>query len=314
MSQGEYVVAIGDVRRIKECPDLSYVDTGMYDTDGYGAVYLLDAERPAIIESGIGTDRSRVFDALDAVGIDREALEAIVLTHVHLDHAGGAGFLAETCPNAEVVVHERGAPHLVDPDGLVAGTKRAVGDLWAFYTDPVAVPETRIRAVAAGDVIDLGDHQLSVHPTPGHAPHHVCYADRASGAVFTGDAAGVLVPERESIEETTPPPGFGFERNLADLAVLREIEPAVALFSHFGPCSDPPAAFETYGHVLEEWVETVATKRTELGDDGAVIEYFRSRTDLDAVWGEAMARPVMAVNVRGVLAYLDRTNDEGTEQ
>jgi glyoxylase-like metal-dependent hydrolase (beta-lactamase superfamily II) len=111
-------MAIGDVRAVTagECTDLRYVDKGTYHTDGYGSVYLLDAEWPAVVETGIGTDCDRILDALDAVGIDREAVAVVAVTQIHLDHASGAGYLAEARPNAEVVVHDRGEPHLVDPE------------------------------------------------------------------------------------------------------------------------------------------------------------------------------------------------------
>ena len=120
-------MAIGDVFQVTtgDCSDLSYVDVGLYDTPGYGSVYVLDAERPAIVDTGLGTNYELVLDALDDLDIAREAVAVIAPTHVHLDHAGGAGYLAEACPNAEVAIHEIGAPHLIDPSRLVEGTKRA---------------------------------------------------------------------------------------------------------------------------------------------------------------------------------------------
>ncbi|HET7324841.1 MAG TPA: MBL fold metallo-hydrolase [Halococcus sp.] len=300
-------MAIGDVRTVEtgDCIDLSYVDTGMYDTDAYGAVYILDAERPAIIESGIGTHHDRILDALAELDIARTEIEVIALTHIHLDHAGGAGFLTEACPNAEVAVHEIGVSHLTDPDQLTEGTKQVVGDLWQFYVEPKPVPEDRIRRLGDGDTIDLGNHRLDVHHAPGHAPHQVVYYDRENDAVFTGDEAGIWIPSQQRVKETTPPWGFDLEKCLADLETIRALDPETLLYSHFGPQSSPKSTLTEYERVLTDWVETVETKREELEDD-AVIEYFVNETEMGEVWDEAMANPVAAVDVRGVLHYLDQ--------
>lgn len=300
-------MGIGDVRAVEtgNCTDIHYVDTGMYDTDAYGAVYVLDAERPAIVETGIGTHHGRVLDALAELDIARDTIEIIAPTHLHLDHAGGAGFLADACPNATVVVHKSGVSHLADPAQLVEGTKGAVGDLWQFYTDPKPVPEGRIRGLTDGESIDLGDHRLDVYHAPGHAPHQVVYHDPANDAVFTGDGAGIRIPSQNRVKETTPPWGFDLEECLSDIETIRDIDPETLLYTHFGPQSSPEAALAAYEDVLTEWVRTVETKREELDDD-AVIEHFVNETEMADIWGKAMAKPVAAVDVRGVLHYLDQ--------
>ena len=300
-------MAIGDVEAVTagDCTDLHYVDTGMYDTTGYGSVYLLDAERPAIVETGLGTHRDRILDALDELGIARDAVEVIAVTHVHLDHAGGAGYLARECENAEVVVHEAGAPHLVDPDRIATGTEAAVGDLWQFYVDPVSIPESRIRAVGDGSVVELGDHELRVRRAPGHAPHQVVFYDPANDAVFTGDAAGVWVPSLGRTEKTTPPWSFDLERSIEDLRTVRNLDPSTLLFSHFGPRTAPEETLAEYEEELREWVRSVERARAELGDDAAVVDHFVEETTMDRVWDERLARGVAAVDARGVLDYLD---------
>ncbi|GAB3667729.1 MBL fold metallo-hydrolase [Halopiger thermotolerans] len=302
----------GTVRQVTtgDCSDLYYLDTGMYDTDGYGAAYILDDDRPAVVESGIGTNHERILEALAELGIDREDLAAVAVTHIHLDHAGGAGFLAEKCPNADVYVPDVGASLLADPGKLVAGTKKAVGDQWEFYVEPEPIPEDRIVGIEDGDTIDLGAHELRVHEAPGHAFHQVIFEDPANDAVFAGDAAGIWVPNLERIVETSPPSDFDLEQCLEDLDTIAEIDPDVLLYTHFGPrdvSSNLEDALAAYEDVLTEWVEAVETKRAELEDDEAVREHFAETADeaLIEAWNERKARAEAAMNVRGVLGYLD---------
>ncbi len=302
-------MAIGDVRPVTagRCTDLYYVDTGMYETSGYGVVYILDGDRPALIETGIGTDHELVLEALETVGIERDALEAIVVTHVHLDHAGGAGFVAAACPNADVYVPAIGAPHLADPSKLVAGTKAVVGDLWDVYTEPVPVPEARLCPIDDGDTVDLGDHDLLVHAAPGHAPHQVVYEVPTMDAVFTGDAAGIWIPAQNRVQETSPPAQFNLEQCLADVETLQAIDPDVLLYTHCGPREVGEKAgtvLETYAETLTAWVDAVKTKRETLTDD-AVVAYFVDRVETADVWGERKARAETRMNVEGVLAYLE---------
>lgn len=299
-------MTIGDVFEVEAngVTDLYYVDTGMYDTPEYGAVYVLDAERPAVVDTGIGTNYDLLRSALDDLGV---VPEVIAPTHVHLDHAGGAGFLAADFPDAEVVCHEIGAPHLIDPERLWEGTKRAVGEQFQYYVEPDPVPEARVRAVEDGDVVDLGDHELRVHHAPGHAPHQVVFEDPANDAVFTADAAGIWVPSLSGIEPTTPPPNFDFEQSLDDVDLVESLAPDVLLYPHFGPV-EGTAALEEYRETLTGWVEEIEVYRED-HDDEAVVEHFveaaLSRDDLFDAWGETKVRAETGMNVQGVLRYLD---------
>jgi glyoxylase-like metal-dependent hydrolase (beta-lactamase superfamily II) len=303
-------MAIGDLTEVRtgDCTDLFYVDVGLYDTPGYGSVYLLDAERPAIIDTGIGRNDELILGALSDLDIAREDVAVIAPTHVHLDHAGGAGYLANACPNAEIAVHGVGAPHLVDPSRLVEGTKQAVGSRWQYYAEPEPVPEERVRELEGGDVIDLGGHSLAVHHAPGHAPHHAIYHDPANDALFTADAAGIHVPARDEVRPTTPPANFHLEKSLADVETMKGIDPSTLLFGHFGP-RETGDVLSTYPEVLSEWVEAVAEARDELADDEAVVDRFVERaeaTGITDVWGEEQVAVETAINVRGVLVSLDR--------
>ncbi|MFC6837479.1 MBL fold metallo-hydrolase [Halomarina ordinaria] len=299
-------MGIGDLYEVEAAEDVYYVDTGMYDTAGYGVVYIVDAERPALVDTGLGTRYEDILDALSTVGIAPEDLAVIAPTHVHLDHAGGAGYLARECENADVYIHEIGAPHLADPSRLVEGTKRAVGDQWEFYADPLPVDEERLVALTDGDVVDLGDRELRTHHTPGHAPHQMVYELPDADLVFTADAAGIYVPPLSQVEPTSPPPNFDLERCLDDVDVIRDLDPETLCYAHFGPTATDDRLAE-YESVLSEWIASVEAVRADLDDDEAVAAHFADETAdrLADVWGERKAREEGKLNVRGALRYLD---------
>ena len=293
---------------VPDCTDIYYLDTGMYDTPNYGAVYVVDAERPAVIDTGIGTNREYLFDALDSLSVTPDL---ILPTHVHLDHAGGAGFLAERYPDATVMTHEIGVPHLVDPERLVAGTRAAVGEQWEHYVEPKPIPEERIEPLSGGETIDLGDRDLDVHHAPGHAPHQVIFHDRGDDVVFAGDAAGIYVPAFDELRQTSPPSTFDLDGCHEDVDTIRELDPRYVCYGHFGPREFDDALAAEYKRTLLEWVEAVRRRREELGDDEAVVAHFadHARERYVDLWGEQKARAEERLNTRGVLAYLDYIDD-----
>jgi glyoxylase-like metal-dependent hydrolase (beta-lactamase superfamily II) len=305
-------MAPGDVTTVSDCTDLSYVDTGMYGTETYGAVYVLDAERPAVIDTGIGTNHDLILDALEDLGVEPEF---ILPTHVHLDHAGGAGFLAEAFPDATVYAHEIGVPHLIDPERLVEGTKAAVGEQWEYYVEPEPVPEDRIQSLSDGDELDLGNRTLTVHHAPGHAPHQVIFHDDLDDAVFTADAAGIYVPDLDIVRQTTPPSQFDLDQALADVDTISDLDPDTLCYPHFGPREATDAVLSGYKRTLVEWVEAVRQKREEYDSDEEVIEAFAESVDRDLVdvWSEKKAKAEERLNTRGVLGYLDYVAEQDEE-
>jgi glyoxylase-like metal-dependent hydrolase (beta-lactamase superfamily II) len=294
---------IGEVGAVDTVPNCYYVDTGMYETPGYGSVYIYDTERPAIIDTGIGTNYEYIIDAIEEVGIAPSELEYILPTHVHLDHAGGAGFLAAET-DADVYVHESGVSFLADPGGLWEGTKEAVGNQIQFYTEPKPVPDDRVHSIEDGSTIDLGSRTLDVRHAPGHAFHQVIFYDGASDAVFAADAAGIYAQHVDRVLPTSPPPGFDLEGVIEDARMLQEIGPETICYGHFGPAA-AAEHLETYIEVITEWVESVAEKRSELGDDEAVIDYFIETSDVTDVWDDPKGTEEIILNTRGVLHYLD---------
>jgi len=187
-------------------------------------------------------------------------------------------------------------------------SSKAVGDQWAFYADPVPIPEARVDSLVGGDEIDLGDRSLSVHHAPGHAPHQTTFFDPDDGVLFTGDAAGIHVPGRDTLKETSPPPQFDLEGCLDDVRAIEAIDPDTLCFGHFGSVAYRPELMTMYKRTLVEWVEAVRRKRAELGDDDAVRGHFADTTDLAEEWSGRKARAEERLNASGVLTALDRGN------
>src|SRR6266511_5569642 len=169
---------------------LSAIDTRMTGRFRMTSAYLVHAREPALVETGPTTSAEAVTAGLAALGMGPEDLAHIVVTHIHLDHAGGVGRLAQRFTRATIWVHQRGAPHLAEPEKLVASATRVYGRerLQRLFGPVDPAPSDRIRAVNEGDTIRLGTRSLEVLYTPGHASHHVSLVDSLSGALFTGDA------------------------------------------------------------------------------------------------------------------------------
>ncbi|HSK24314.1 MAG TPA: MBL fold metallo-hydrolase [Egicoccus sp.] len=222
------------------------------------AGFLLAAPRPALIECGPARSIGSVIAGLQAMGFDPDDLAYVVLTHIHLDHAGGAGDLAQAFPNATIVVSDVGAPHLHDPQRLNASSQRVYGPLYdQVYGACTPIERERMRGVVDGDRLDLGGgRELELLYTPGHAKHHVGVHDSETGAIFSGDSVGVKLPGMTHIRPATPPADFHLEAALASLARYREREPSRVYLAHYGPVDPPDEALAEADERLRLWAAT----------------------------------------------------------
>jgi glyoxylase-like metal-dependent hydrolase (beta-lactamase superfamily II) len=249
------------------------IDTRMAGYEGITAGYLIRSERPCLVETGTAPSAPVVSDALSELGIGPQDLATIVVTHIHLDHAGGVGDLAKSYPNAEIVVHERGARHLADPSRLMASARMVYGDeLDALFGELLPTPAERIRAVDETGAVDLGaGRTLASHYAPGHAKHHVGLLDSMSGDLYVGDAAGIYIPETGDQRPATPPPDFDLATALASLRLFADLAPTRLLFSHYGPMTAVGQALDRSAEELHVWVEeTSRAHRAGLDLDHAV--------------------------------------------
>jgi glyoxylase-like metal-dependent hydrolase (beta-lactamase superfamily II) len=293
------------------------IDTRMGGYDGITAAYLIQSERPTLVETGAALSAAQVAQSLAALGIGANDLATIVVTHIHLDHAGGVGDLAAAFPSAEVVVHERGARHLVSPERLVASARRVYGDVMdTVFGDLLPTPAERVRALGDVDSIDLGGgRRLSSHWSPGHASHHVGLLDSETNDLYVGDAAGIYVPEADLVKPATPPPDFDLPVALASIEGFRQLRPNRLLFSHYGPVTAIDETLDASIEELELWVEmTRDVRRQGLDLDHAVAavrDRTRDRYAAIEVDPELRAKHELlnsdAANLNGILRWLDKT-------
>jgi glyoxylase-like metal-dependent hydrolase (beta-lactamase superfamily II) len=215
------------------------IDTKMVGRYLVTSAYLVQAAEPTLIETGPGTSARAVTAGLDELGVGSKDLAHVVLTHIHLDHAGGAGAIARAFSKATVWVNDRGAPHLADPSRLVASTERVYGRhrMREMFGAVEPIDRARLRAIVDGDRIPLGGRTLEVLYTPGHASHHVSLHDDRTGAVFVGDALGVHLPDIRVLRPATPPPDLDVELAVESIARIRR-RADLLLLSHFGPVAD----------------------------------------------------------------------------
>ncbi|MBA9006240.1 MBL fold metallo-hydrolase [Thermomonospora cellulosilytica] len=235
------------------------IDTRMAGYSGITAGYLIRSDRPCLVEPGTSGSAPNVRRALDELGIGPQDLATVVVTHIHLDHAGGVGDIARMYPNAEIVVHEKGARHLADPSRLMRSARMVYGDMLdTLFGELKPTEATRIRAVEETGVIDLGGgRRLESHYSPGHAKHHVGLLDSLTGDLYVGDAAGVYIPETADVRPATPPPDFDLDTALASLDKFRALGAQRLLFAHYGPVDAVDETLERSAEELRIWVDAV---------------------------------------------------------
>lgn len=223
--------------------DVDEVAKNIYQIDGQAcsipklsSVYLLNEEKKALIDSGPPSSASIVLDGLRQVGVKPEDINYIIVTHIHLDHGGGAGVLLKDMPQAQVVVHYRGAKHLIEPAGLIEGAIRVQGaEVIARYGKVVPVEPNRVQVVHGNETIRLSEGQvLDFIDAPGHAPHELCIYERRNGGIFVGDAVGLCLADGEVFLPGHPPPSFDMEVCINTIRRLMTLSATRLYFAHFG--------------------------------------------------------------------------------
>ena len=214
--------------------------------------YVMKGAETTLIESGPTSSVPNLLSGLEELDVKFEHVEYVAVTHVHLDHGGGAGTLLKSLPNAKIIVHPKGMPHLINPQRLWASSQAVLGFVSEIFGKPESVPKERIIPVTEG-TFDLFDNaKLKVIEATGHASHNLSFQESINNGVFPGDAAGTYFQEFDLIIPTTPPP-FYLEQALASLDNLISLNPEFLYYSHFGKASNAVQRLNDYKEQLKLW-------------------------------------------------------------
>ncbi len=239
---------------------VTLVDVHYLGQEQYIAPCLLeDAAGVAVVDPGPTSSLEGLEAGLAERNLTTADIHTLLLTHIHLDHAGATGTLVKRHPKMRVYVHQMGARHMIDPAKLLASAVRIYGDkmdyMWGEF---LGVPAENVTVLNGGETITVGGRKLEVVYTPGHAVHHVSYFDQTDGIGFTGDTTGMRPLAQPCVLPVTPPPDIDLEAWRGSLAAIRERRPARLYITHFGPAENPEWHIEEMTRRLVKWSEQVA--------------------------------------------------------
>jgi glyoxylase-like metal-dependent hydrolase (beta-lactamase superfamily II) len=247
---------------------LQYVDLNFLGRPHAIATGVISgAGEHALVDPGPTSCLDRLEEGLQARGVRLQEVTHLLLTHIHLDHAGAAGTIVKRHPHIQVLVHERGAKHMIDPGKLLESATRLYGnDMDRLWGEFLAVPTAHVRVLRGGEQVSVAGRTFEVAYTPGHASHHVSYFDPASGVAFVGDTAGICI-DGGYILPPTPPPDIDVEAWEQSADAIERWQPRTLFLTHFGPSPFPPA---THLQTLIDHLHTTSTiARQALAEQGS---------------------------------------------
>jgi len=298
-----------DIKEVAE--NIFLIDDQLYEIPKWGGVYLINEERKALVDTGPSTSVKTVLNGIKKAGIDAGEIDYVIVTHIHLDHAGGAGEIIKNMPRAQVFVHEKGARHLINPERLVKSFASTMGERMMQKTGPVMpIEEERVVPVSDNEVLELGEKQsLRFLHMPGHAPHQLCILESRNNGVFSGDAAGISVAEGKVVMPATPPPAFDLELSLSSLQKLMDLDANLIYFAHFGATDKVRESIKIAMDKLNNWNTIIARAFSEGGFEVAfkkirnqLYSELEPARELEPLY-QYLADGIVAMNVTGLLKY-----------
>lgn len=247
------------------------------------AALLRSENHAALIDPGPASTLSTLREQLAGLGLSVPDLNAILLTHIHLDHAGSTGALVRENPRLKVYVHSRGAAHMIDPSNLLRSASRLYGnEMERMFGEFQPVPADNLQALDGGEIIALGARQLRVLYTPGHASHHVTYFDPAEGIAFVGDAAGISINGHSFILPATPPPDISLELWENSLDAIANLHARRLFLTHFSFSDHPALHIDSYRERLRRWRDLSANILARNLDEKDSVHYFAQEIAAEA--------------------------------
>ena len=247
-----------------------------------GAVLLESGGHSAVLDPGPASTLETLRAQLLPHGLSISDLGAILLTHIHLDHAGATGTLLRENPNLRVFVHSRGAAHLVDPSKLLASAGRLWGDdLPRLFGETLAVPEQNIQILEGRETLSVGTRKFDVIYTPGHASHHVTYFDEQEGVAFAGDTAGIRIASGPYIMPATPPPDIDLAVWEQSFAAILERQPSRLFVTHFGYAENPAKHIAHFRERLHLWADITEKALQSSADVEGALQFFLEQTQAE---------------------------------
>jgi glyoxylase-like metal-dependent hydrolase (beta-lactamase superfamily II) len=251
------------------------IDVEYLGNEHYIACALLEGDAPVIVDPGPTVSLAKLEEGLSRHGLSLDDLAGVLLTHIHLDHAGAAGSIVKRNPRIDIYVHQRGARHMVDPRRLLSSAERLYGDrmdeLWGEF---LAVPADNVRALAGGETLRLAGRRLEVAYTPGHASHHVSYLDDTTGTAFVGDTAGIRIAGNPYVLPVTPPPDVDLEIWETSLRKIEAWNPKRLFVTHFGAAEGVEEHLQQFRRGLHEWATIVRDGLASNRTDEECVETF----------------------------------------
>jgi glyoxylase-like metal-dependent hydrolase (beta-lactamase superfamily II) len=247
-----------------------------------GAVLLETGSHYAILDPGPASTLETLRAQLLSRGLSVSDLEAILLTHIHLDHAGATGTLLRENPNLRIFVHNKGAAHLVDPSKLLASAGRLWGDeLPRLFGETLGVPEQNIQILDGGETLSVGTRKINVIYTPGHASHHVTYFDEQEGVAFAGDTAGIRIANGPYIMPATPPPDIDLGVWEQSFAAILDRRPSKLFVTHFGYAENPEKHIADFRERLHLWADITEKTLQSTSDLEVALQSFLEQTQAE---------------------------------
>ena len=281
------------------------IDTCMADVPGFTAVYAVRGSAgAALVDAGVSVSSGLILEGLDEAGIGRDEIRYVIVTHIHLDHAGGAGYLLREFPDACVVVAARGVHILAEPQRLVASARRSLGKIADMYGDMVPIEERRLLAAEETGVLELGGKTLRLVPTPGHATTHQCVVEETTATLFSGDSLGIYLAEEGKVIPVTPLPDFDLEEQRRTLERLAGLDCGRTCFTHFGCGGESAALARESSHNLELMVQAVKDGMRQDKDPKRIAGDLIRLMDVSSSYGMFMFGGMSLLNVHGIMRYL----------